>query len=150
MNHALYRRQIGEVFYLATSTRPNISYAVNVLARNVHETTFRHKDHVSKSFRYLKGAKPLSIMFPRSPNHYGVTVYSDTAWKDCRLTRQSTTSPLINDDGASAAWKSVRQLVVALSSAEVEYIALNTTGREVRCLQRIYAERLELKPLRDC
>lgn len=64
LNHALYRRQIGDLIYLSTSTRPDISFAVNALAKSVHAPSFRQKDHVRRIYCCLYGTEPLSIKFP--------------------------------------------------------------------------------------
>ena len=40
--HALYRTIIGELLYLTVCTRPDLTYSVNLLARNVHAPTLSH------------------------------------------------------------------------------------------------------------
>ena len=55
--NAPYREAVGSLLYLASVTRPDISYAVNVLSR--HQVSLTENDWimVKRVFRYLKGKK---------------------------------------------------------------------------------------------
>ena len=57
---------IGALMYLANSTRPDIAFAVNLLARHSAAPTKRHWTGVKNIFRYLNGTKDLGILFQRN------------------------------------------------------------------------------------
>ena len=63
--------------------------------------------------------------------------FVDSDWAGCPDSRRSTTGFTLMLNGAAVAWKSKRQSVVALSSAESEFMAASALVQEV-----IYARRL--------
>ena len=73
-----YLGAIGALLYLAQYTRPDISFAVNLLARYSNAPTHRHWNGVKDIFRYLKGTTDLSLFYtpessrgPPSPRSSG-------------------------------------------------------------------------------
>ncbi len=63
--------------------------------------------------------------------------FVDSDWARCPESRRSTTGFMLMLNGAAVAWKSKRQSVEALSSAEAEFIAASALVQEV-----IYTRRL--------
>lgn len=62
-----YLSAIGALMYLANNTRPDISFAVNLLARYNSEPTYRHWKGIKHVFRYLSGTRDMGLFY-RSPN----------------------------------------------------------------------------------
>ena len=58
-----YASVIGMMLYLASNTRPDISFAVHQCARFTHNTKSSHKTFVKRLFRYLQGTKENSLVF---------------------------------------------------------------------------------------
>ena len=58
-----YLAAIGALMYLATNTRPDIAFAVNLLARFSSEPTRRHWKGVKDILRYLRGTEGLWFIF---------------------------------------------------------------------------------------
>lgn len=56
MEGVQYREVIGSLMYVACKTRPDIAYAVNVLARFVNDSCKVHWTGVERIMRYLRGA----------------------------------------------------------------------------------------------
>jgi hypothetical protein len=56
----------GALMYLANSTRPDIAFAVNLLARHSAAPTKCHWVGVKTVFRYLNGAKNLGLFYCRN------------------------------------------------------------------------------------
>ena len=50
-----YLSAIGELMYLANTTRPDITFSVNLLARYIFVSTKRHWNGIKHILRYLKG-----------------------------------------------------------------------------------------------
>ncbi|KAM1401329.1 hypothetical protein ACFX2F_028484 [Malus domestica] len=59
-----YLSAIGALLYLAQCTRPDISFAVNLLARYINASTHRHWTGVKDIFCYLKGTTDLGLFYP--------------------------------------------------------------------------------------
>ena len=61
--HVPYLSAIGALIYLANSTRPDIAFAVNLLARHSVEPTKRHWVGVKTILRYLNGTRDLGLFY---------------------------------------------------------------------------------------
>ena len=58
-----YLAAIGALMYLANCTRPNIAFAVNLLARFSARPTKRHWNGVKHILQYLKGTEDLGLFY---------------------------------------------------------------------------------------
>ena len=63
-----YASVIGMMLYLASNTRPDISFAVNRCARFTHNSKASHETAVKRICRYLQGTKDngLVLIHPRN------------------------------------------------------------------------------------
>ena len=59
-----YLSAIGALMYLANNTRPDISFAVNLLARYSSSPTRRHWSGIKQIFRYLHGTIDMVLFYP--------------------------------------------------------------------------------------
>ncbi|PRQ55303.1 putative RNA-directed DNA polymerase [Rosa chinensis] len=59
-----YLSAIGALLYLAQCTRPDISFAVNLLARHSSAPTRRHWIGIKTIFRYLRGTIDMGLFYP--------------------------------------------------------------------------------------
>jgi hypothetical protein len=64
--HYPYLSAIGALMYLANCTRPNIAFAVNLLARHSAALTKRHWTGVKHILRYVNGTRDLGLFFQRN------------------------------------------------------------------------------------
>jgi hypothetical protein len=60
-----YLSAIGALTYLANCTRPDIAFAVNLLAKYNTTPTRRHWVGMKTILRYLKGTQDLGLWFPK-------------------------------------------------------------------------------------
>jgi len=134
-----YRVIVGSLLYLACWTRPDIAFAVSELSRFVSDPGTVHMQAAKRVLRYLKGTKELGLKFTR-PADGSLNLlwgYVDSDWAGCVDTRKSTTGYVLMLNGAVVAWKSKRQNVVALSSAEAEFMAASSLVQEVIYIRRL-------------
>ena len=61
-----YLSAVGALMYLANCTRPDIAFAVNLLARYSPEPTNRQWKGIKDVFRYLQGTKDLGLLYRRN------------------------------------------------------------------------------------
>ena len=141
--HERNRNMVGSLLYLACWSRPDISLAVSELSRFVSCPGEKHMVAVKHLLRYLKGSRELGLKYSK-PGNSGpmdrpnkLWGFVDSDWAGCPDSRRSTSGYALMLNGAAISWKSKRQAVVALSTAEAEFIAASTMVQEV-----IYARRL--------
>ena len=134
--------------YLVTCTRPDIAAAVGQLARVMSQPSKLHWSAAKHVLRYLKGTKGLSLTYgnARDEERENLIGFSDANFGGDSATAKSTTGYAFILNGAAVSWKSKLQSVVALSTAEAEYMALCETVKEAVYLQQLLEE-IELKAL---
>jgi hypothetical protein len=138
-----YAKLLGSLQYLANSTRPDISYAINKLALYTTNPSLQHHSAIKQILRYLAGMTTLGITYHNS--QYGnkdenlFHGYADAAFANAD-DEKSTTGYVFLAAGGSITWKSKKQSIIALSTTESEYIALSEAGREACWLRNLYEE----------
>ena len=65
VDQSLYQSAVGSLLYLATRTRPDISFAVNNVARYCSKPTKSHWTAVKRIFRYLRGTTPHGLLYSK-------------------------------------------------------------------------------------
>ncbi|GJT90943.1 hypothetical protein Tco_1079788 [Tanacetum coccineum] len=61
-----YLSAIGALMYLASNTRPDIAFSVNLLARYSFEPTRRHWNGIKYIFRYLCGTRDMGLYYQKN------------------------------------------------------------------------------------
>jgi len=124
-----YRRLIGKLLYL-TLTRPDVSYAVQLLSQYLQSPTTAHMQAALHVVRYLKGSPGQGILMANT-SAAQLTAFCDSDWASCPDTRRSTTGYCILLGQSPVSWKTKKQSVVSRSSAEAEYRSMAVTCCEV-------------------
>ena len=118
-----YLSLIGALMYLANSTRPDIAFAVNLLARHSAAPTKRHWVGGKQILRYLNGTKDLSLFYQKNQDPMLVG-YTDTGYLSDSHNVRSQTGFVFLHGGTAISWKSSKQTLVATSTNHSEIIAL--------------------------
>eukprot|EP00253_Pinus_taeda_P002809 PITA_02809 len=116
-----YRQLIGSLIYL-TNTRPNLSYAVNILSRFMQEPQDSHWNAAKRVLRYIQGTKDFGLPYTKTKN-FVLGGYSNANISGSIDDRASTLGYLMNMGSASVSWSCKKQAIVATSLAEAEYIS---------------------------
>lgn len=134
-----YREVVGSLIFLATSSRPDISYAVNQVSRFFNNWTDQHWKAVKRILRYLKHTLHYKLVYAKSTK-IDVIGYTDADYAGCIDTRKSTSGYVFIIADGPVTWKSQKQNVVAQSTTEAEYIALALGTREALWLKSFLKE----------
>lgn len=133
-----YQRLVGKLIYLS-HTRPDISYAVSVVSRYMHDPRVSHLEAVYRILRYLKSAPGRGLLFSRN-GHLKIESFTDADWAGSPDDRRSTSGYCTFVGGNLVTWRSKKQDVVARSSAEAEYRAMAQGVSEILWLRRFMQE----------
>ncbi|XP_013613768.1 PREDICTED: uncharacterized mitochondrial protein AtMg00810-like [Brassica oleracea var. oleracea] len=117
-----YRELIGRLLYL-TITRPDITFAVNMLSQYLSRPTDLHMTAAHKVLRYIKGNPGQGLLFSASTD-LTLQAFADADWGTCPDSRRSVSGYCVFLGGSLISWKSKKQDVVSRSSTEAEYRSL--------------------------
>jgi len=131
-----YQSIIGSLLYAAIATRPDIAQAVGVVAKFSSSPSQAHLTAAKRILGYLKGTLNLAIKYQKSQNQELIG-YTDADWAGDLDDRHSTTGNIFVMGGGPISWLSKKQAIVALSTAEAEYIALSYATQEVVWLRKL-------------
>lgn len=133
-----YREAIGSLLYVATCTRPDILYAVNILSKYCEFPERHHWTLVKRIIRYLKQTRHYALVYNPTPNN-NLTAFSDADWAGLS-DRKSTSGLAIYYKDCLIGWRSKRQSIVALSTTESEMIALVEGYKEFKYFKKLLFE----------
>jgi hypothetical protein len=136
-----YSAVVGKCMYLATCTRPDISYTVRELARFMSSHGPSHITAAKHLLRYLKGTASYGIILGGQSEtlHPLLKALTDSDW-GMGDTRKSVSGFLIMMGDSPLSWSSKQQAVVALSSCEAEYLASTHCARDILWFRNLFAE----------
>ena len=130
-----YAKCVGALLYLSSTTRPDLALCVSLLAKHMSKPAMRHWTYAKSVLAYLNTTKTYGITYGTS--NETLQAYTDADYAACKDTRKSRTGYVFTLFGGAITWSSKQQSVVALSTAESEYIAACHTAREGIWLQRL-------------
>ncbi|MBW0538038.1 hypothetical protein O181_077753 [Austropuccinia psidii MF-1] len=123
-----YQHFIGSLMYLATGSRPDLTFSINFLARYNHSPTdecWKLLDHV---IGYLKNTIHESLRL-KPTNEQTLELWTDSNWGGSY--ERSTSVGIIKYAGCPVQWISKRQKIVAMSTCAAEYVAMGDTGQHL-------------------
>jgi hypothetical protein len=136
----LYSQIVGSLLYGSISTRPDISYMTGILTRYMSSATNQHLTAAKRVLRYLAGTTKLGLVYESNGEaNLGVEAYVDADFAN-EKDRKSITGYVVKVNGCVVSWSSKKQSRVATSTAEAEYIALSSVGKEVMWTRALLKE----------
>ena len=91
-----YQEAVGSLLYLATITRPGISFSMNYLSRYNKNPMTSHWKMIKRVFQYVKGTIKFGIFFNGENN---LTVHSDSDYGGDTVSGHSTNGLLLIPGG---------------------------------------------------
>ncbi|EGU82049.1 hypothetical protein FOXB_07438 [Fusarium oxysporum f. sp. conglutinans Fo5176] len=136
-----YAKAIGSLMYLMLGTRPDIAFAVSLCSRHLGNPTNEHQTAVKRIFRYLKGSQNLELVYQGGLQP--LLGYTDSDWAGDLETRRSTSGYVFNLGTGAISCISKRQMTVALSSCEAQYMGQTAAAKEAVWLRGLLQELLK-------
>nr|AAM19019.1 putative polyprotein [Oryza sativa Japonica Group] len=130
-----YSQIIGSLMYLASATRPDISFAVSKLSRFVSNPGDDHWQALERVMRYLKGTMSYGIHYTGYPKV--LEGYSDSNWISDADEIKATSGYVFTLGGGAVSWKSCKQTILTRSTMEAELTALDTAIVEAEWLREL-------------
>ncbi|XP_050916746.1 secreted RxLR effector protein 161-like [Lathyrus oleraceus] len=119
-----YRGMIGYLLYL-TAYRPYIMFSVWMCARYQSARKECHLKVVRRIFRYLHGTSNYGIWYSKGSD-CSLVGYTNSDFSGCKSDRKSTNGTCYIFSNSLVSWHSKKQVYVALSTAEAEYVVANS------------------------
>ncbi|MBW0509435.1 hypothetical protein O181_049150 [Austropuccinia psidii MF-1] len=137
-----YQQAIGSLNYLAQHTRPDIMFTVNQLSRYSTKPTSRHWTAVKHLLHYLKGTMLLVLVFfkPKDKNETPLAGWANADYANDKIDQKSISGYIITFLGNPICWWSKKKSVVAQSTTEAEFIAMNVCVKQLRLTSYLLAD----------
>ncbi|CAM6116227.1 unnamed protein product [Calypogeia fissa] len=134
-----YSQLVGKLIYL-TTTRPDLSFAVNLISRYMSSPQHAHLTGAHHILRYLKATSDLGLYYLRN-SQLKLEGFSDSDWgNSCPDMRRSVGGYVFQLSSGPITWSSKRQPTVSRSTTEAEYKALSDAAQEGVYLKRLLEE----------
>ena len=138
VDQCLYQSMLGSLMYVVIRTQPNIMFTVHYLSQFSVAPGSEHIMALKCIYRYLNGTWDLRITFHGNQIGDDIIRFTDSDWAGDVNSWRSVSGYIFIFCGAAIAWLAKKQLTIALSSTEVEYMALTHASKESTFLEHLY------------
>eukprot|EP00253_Pinus_taeda_P025723 PITA_25723 len=132
---SLYKSIVGSLMYL-TATRPDIMFAVSLISRFMERPKEAYWQAAKRILRYVKGTKRFGILYTISECSYLIG-YTDSDWVGSVDDRRSTYGYFFHMGSGAISWASKKQSIVALSTAEADFVASTAAACQAVWMRRM-------------
>ena len=138
------QRRVGELLWLASRTRPDLMYLVALLSSKVTRDAQTVNFLGERALDYLAETADYRLTFPNEVDNQDLHVYTDSSFAPSSGRSHGSAAVFLNQGPIS--WRSARQQLVTLSTAESELIeAVDGAVLGLSC-RGIISELLEAEP----
>ena len=123
-----YASAVGSLMYAMLCTRPDICYAVGMVARYQSNPGQGHWTAVKHILKYLKRTRDYMLVY--QSDSLIPLGYTDSDFQADRDERKSTSGYVFTLGGGAISWRSVKQKCIADSTMEAEYVAASEAAKE--------------------
>ena len=127
-----YQEACGHVLWPAIMTRPDVQFAIGLLARFTKNPAQAHWTALKRLIRYLYTTRDLWLHL--GGKEHIIEGFTDSDWAS-QLDRHSISGYVFRIGTGAVTWSSKRQTLIALSTTEAEYIAVSHVLKEVIWVQ---------------
>ena len=138
VEHKVYQSIVGSLMYASTTTRPDITFAVNMLAQFTKEPRVIHLNAAARVLRYLVDTSTRVIRYEKGMGEE-IQGYTDADFGS-EADGRSRAAYVFKVGGGAVSWQSKKLEGGAPSTTEAEYKALTEGAKEATWLKRLYGE----------
>jgi len=134
-----YMSLLGSLMFAAMTCRPDIAFAVSLLAQGGVDPRQVHMGALVRVLKYLVSTKDAKLVYKGAGGAVQPCIYTDSDWgseKDGK-SRAGWTGKVA---GGAVTWYSKKLAMVASSSAEAEYKALSEGAKEAMWFRNLMTE----------
>jgi len=124
-----YLSTIGTLMYLANTTRPDIIFSVNLLARYSSSPTRRYWNGIKHILRYLKETLDMGLFYANKGSA-DLVGYADAGYLSDPHKARSQIGYVFICGVTVISWRSTKKSIFATSSNHAEIIAIHEASRE--------------------
>lgn len=140
MSKVPYQEAVGTLMYASLGTRPDITYAVQVLSKFSKNPGDAHWEAVKRVFRYLKGTRELWLTYGGLGEDLAGYTDADGNMAEDRC---ATSGYAFIVNGGAVSWSAKRQEIVTLSTTESEYVGATHATKEAIWLRSLISQIFE-------
>ncbi|QRV90660.1 Copia protein [Ceratobasidium sp. AG-Ba] len=134
-----YDRAIGQLMWLSITCRPDIAFAVNLLATFSHNYDTAQITAVKRVYRWLKATPELGLTYHRDHTPFMEIGYVDSDFA-AQYDRRSISGNVFVFGGAAISWMSKRQNDVATSTSQAEFTSCYAGGSQAEWIRMFLGE----------
>ncbi|XP_070052318.1 secreted RxLR effector protein 161-like [Nicotiana tomentosiformis] len=128
MSKIPYASAMGAIMYTKTCTHPDVAYAHGVTSRYQKNPGEEHWKVLKTILKYLRRTKDQFLIYGDS--ELKLEGYTDASFSSDKDDSKSFLGYVFTFNGGAVSWKSFKQVTVADSMTEAEYIAASETAKE--------------------
>lgn len=132
----LYQAIVGSLLYINGATRPDISFAVNLLSNFMSEPRKSHLTYAKRVVKYFHDTKDYCIEYNAGEN-INVQAQVDPDYANNKNDRRSVSGCMVCINESPVTWKIKTQKMVTLSSTESEYVRMSMATQEIIWMRRV-------------
>ncbi|KAJ9535568.1 LOW QUALITY PROTEIN: hypothetical protein OSB04_un001301 [Centaurea solstitialis] len=121
---------LDSLMYLMSCTRLDLAYAISKLSRYTSNASVEYWRSITRLLRYLRYTRECGLHYGRYPTV--IKGYSDANWISDIKDSRSTSGYVFTLGSATISWKSSKKTIIARSTMESEFIALDKCGENLR------------------
>jgi len=133
-----YLSLVGSLLY-TTQTRPDIQFSVNLIAQFSGNPGIPHLEAAKHILHYLKGTQEFSLVLG-CQGAVDIVGWTDSDWAGDVNSRHSVGGFVFDVAGGCVSWSLKKQVSVATSLVEAEYVALANATKEAVWLRTLLKE----------
>src|SRR5258708_7727748 len=138
VDQCLYQSMLSSLMYAVIGTWPDIMFAVHYLSQFSVAPSSEHITALKCIYQYLNGTWDLRMTFHGNWIRDDIIRFMDSDWAGDANSQRSVSRYAFIFCGMAIAWSAKKQPTIALSSTEVEYMALTHAGKESTFLEHLY------------